>query len=177
MPEQATQSTLEGNFKLIELLYYHSKCVPIFRACREGTCLTLLWPSSTPGLKTEHLVNKCIDYLTQKRCSNLELSTWQVPSLPVLPVLPPGGNLYSTWILSQIWPLGITCIWDCIINLYLGREVLTCDFQLCVFLQTFCKSYAVKHTYHPFLLVTEKWLIPILNGTTWKLGSLVIKVV
>ena len=53
MPEQATQSTLEGNFKVIELLCYHSKCVPISRACREGTCLT-------PGLKTEHLVNKCI---------------------------------------------------------------------------------------------------------------------
>ena len=27
-----TQSTLQGNFKLIELLYYHSKCVPISRA-------------------------------------------------------------------------------------------------------------------------------------------------
>jgi hypothetical protein len=40
MPEQATQSTLEGSFKLIELLYYHSKCVPI--SSREGTSLTLL---------------------------------------------------------------------------------------------------------------------------------------
>jgi hypothetical protein len=29
------------------------------------------------------------------RCSNLEFSTQQIPSLPVLPVLPPGGTLYA----------------------------------------------------------------------------------
>jgi len=178
MPEQATQSTLEGNFKLVELLYYHSKCVPIFRACREGTCLTLLWPSSTPGLKTEHLVYKCINYLTQRTKSGAQiwssaLSKFQIPSLPVLPVLPPGGTLYSTWILSQIWPLGITCIWDCIINLYLGREVLTCDFQLfCVFLQTFCKSYAVKHTYHPLSACHWKMTHPNTEWNDLKIGLL-----
>ena len=176
MPEQATQSTLEGNFKLIELLYYHSKCVPIFRACREGTCLT-------PGLKTEHLVYKCINYLTQRTKSGAQiwssaLSKFLPSSLPVLPVLPPGGILYSTWTLSQIRPLGITCIWDCIINLYLGREVLTCNFQLFVFSCKLFANLARSSTpITPFLLVIEKWLIPILNGTTWKLGSLVIKVV
>jgi hypothetical protein len=56
--------------------------------------------------KTEHLVNKCIDYLTQRTKSGAQIWSSALtkcsPSLPVLPVLPPGGTLYSTWILSQI---------------------------------------------------------------------------
>jgi hypothetical protein len=83
MPEQATQSTLEGSFKLIELLYYHSKCVPI--SSREGTSLTLLCPSSTPGLKTEHLVNEFINYMTQRTKSGAQI--WSSALSKFLPCL------------------------------------------------------------------------------------------
>ena len=152
MPEQATQSTLEGNFKVIELLCYHSKCVPIFRACREGTCLTLLWPSSTPGLKTEHLVNKCINYLTQRTKSG-----------------------------AQIWSSALSKFLPCLSCLHLGlyykfifrKGSAHMRFStFCVFLQTFCKSYAVKHTYHPLSACHWKMTHPNTEWNDLKIGLL-----
>jgi len=175
MPEQATQSTLEGNFKLIELLYYHSKCVPIFRACREGTCLTLLWPSSTPGLKTEHLVNKCINYLTQRTKSGAQIwSSALANSFPACPACAP-----PWWQLVQhmdSFPNLTTRD-----NLHLGlyykfifrKGSAHMRFStFCVFLQTFCKSYAVKHTYHPLSACHWKMTHPNTEWNDLKIGLL-----
>jgi len=129
-----------------------------FQGIREGTGLTLLWPSSTPGLKTEHLFNKCINYLTQRTKSGAQIWSSALRTFPACPACAP-----PWWHLVQHMDsfTNLTTRDNLHLGLYYKfifrkgsahMRFSTC----CVFLQTFCKFYAVKHTYHPFLLVTEK---------------------
>ena len=165
MPEQATQSTLEGNFKVIELLCYHSKCVPISRACREGTCLT-------PGLKTEHLVNKCIIIWPRERKAVLKFGVQHLAnSFPAC--APPWWHLVQH---MDSFP-NLTTRDNLHLGLYYKSIFRKGDAHMrfstfCVFLQTFCKSCAVKHTYHPLSACHWKMAHPSTEWNDLKIGLL-----